>query len=60
MGSYLLNTNPFVIVDFRQLSIPPIGRILNHAGYIADFRQLSISSSSQISNHVGYKVIAKH
>ena len=32
-GLYCLDTTHFAIVDFRQLSIPPIGQLLSHFGY---------------------------
>ncbi|HSX38511.1 MAG TPA: DMT family transporter, partial [Chlamydiales bacterium] len=32
-GLVLKNTTPFSRIDFRQLSIPPKGRFLNHFGY---------------------------
>jgi hypothetical protein len=36
-GLYCLDTTPFAIIDFWQLSIPPIGQLLSHLGYTADF-----------------------
>ncbi|HSX38556.1 MAG TPA: methyltransferase domain-containing protein [Chlamydiales bacterium] len=35
-GLVLKNTTPFSRIDFRQLSIPPKGQLLNHFGYTED------------------------